>query len=223
MSGFVRTGSGKWSAVVFDLDGTLADTLQDLAETANAALEEQGLPPRPPEDYPQLVGSGLEKLVERAAPSASAARREAVRQSFLRLYAANCLRHTRPYDGMPETLAALRGRGIPLLVVTNKPDVQARAIVESLFGCGLFAGIYGNRDGRRVKPDPALTLAALASVGAPPAEALFVGDSDVDVLTARNAGMRAAGAVWGFRGEEELRRAGADFLLHKPAEILNTY
>lgn len=226
MSVAQRPAAGRepWVAVVFDLDGTLADTLRDLAEATNAALRENGLPPCPLEAYPHMVGNGLKKLVERAAgPGVSAQKREEIRQAFLRIYDRDCLRYTAPYPGMPETLAALREQGIPLLVVTNKPDAQAHTIVEGLFGAGIFAGIYGNREGRLVKPDPALTRQALASVGAPPERALFVGDSDVDVLTAKNAGLRSAGAVWGFRGEEELRRAGADYLLHKPAEILNTY
>ena len=218
------SGGKPWSAVVFDLDGTLADTLRDLAEATNAALRQNGLLACPLDAYPHMVGNGLKKLVERAAgPDVSAAVLEAVRQSFLQVYDRDCLRYTTAYEGMPETLAALREREIPLLVVTNKPDAQAHTIVEGLFGKGLFAGIYGNCGERKVKPDPALTLEALSLVGAPPENALFVGDSDVDVYTARNAGMRAAGAVWGFRGEEELRAAGADFLLHKPAEILNTY
>lgn len=224
MSRLERAAPRPWSAVVFDLDGTLADTLRDLAEATNAALRESGLPPRPLEAYPHMVGNGLAKLIERAAgPDVPQAERERIRQDFLRIYGRDCLRYTRPYEGMPEALAALRGAGIPLLVVTNKPDAQAHTIVRGLFGRGAFAGIYGNGEGRKVKPDPALTLEALASVGARPENSLFIGDSDVDVYTAANAGMRSAGAVWGFRGEEELREAGADFLLHKPAEILDTY
>lgn len=216
--------SRRWKAVVFDLDGTLADTLRDLAEATNAALRENSLPPHPVEAYRQMVGNGLRKLVERAAgPDASPEIRERVRQAFLRVYDRDCLIHTRPYAGIPETLAALREEGTALLVVTNKPDAQARTIVETLFGRDLFAGIYGNREGRKTKPDPALTLAALGAAGAAPADALFIGDSNVDVYTAKNAGMKCGGAVWGFRGEDELREAGADFLLHKPAEILNTY
>ncbi len=216
--------SRQWKAAVFDLDGTLADTLRDLAEATNAALRENGLPPHPVEAYRQMVGNGLQKLAERAAgPDASPETWERVRQAFLRIYDRDCLIYTRPYAGMPETLAMLQERGTALLVVTNKPDAQAHTIVEALFGRRLFAGVYGNREGRKTKPDPALTLAALESVGVSPSDALFIGDSNVDVHTAKNAGMKCGGAVWGFRGEDELREAGADFLLHKPAEILNTY
>ena len=215
---------GRWDAVVFDLDGTLADTLRDLAEATNAALNANGLPAHPVETYRQMVGNGLRKLVERAAgPEATEQDRKRVLADFERIYDRDCLRFTTVYDGMEPTVQALREQSIPLLVVTNKPDRQAQTIVTHLFGEETFAAVYGNREGRAVKPDPRLTLEALRAIGAEPGRSLFVGDSDVDILTARNAGMHSAGAAWGFRGEDELLRAGAEWILHKPAEILNSY
>lgn len=213
-----------WQAVVFDLDGTLADTLRDLAEATNAALALSGLPGFPVEQYRMMVGNGVRKLIERATGAdAPASLRRKVLEDFLSLYDRNCLQYTRPYDGMPEALNRLKGDGTRLLVVTNKPDAQARKIVTALFGKDLFDGVFGNCEGRRTKPDPSLTLQALESVHAKPVRSLFTGDSDVDILTAQNAGMSSAGVIWGFRSKEELRNAGAVYILHKPAEIFDTY
>lgn len=213
-----------WEAVVWDLDGTLANTLNDLAKSMNAALTQHGLSRYPMEAYRYMVGNGLRKLAERAAgENAPQSLVDGLIADFLQIYDRDCLHFTKPYEGMPETLAALKSDGVRLLVVTNKPDAQAQKIVTGLFGSSVFDGVFGGRDGRKTKPEPTLTLQALALVHASPARSLFVGDSDVDILTAQNAGMGSAGAVWGFRGEEELARAGADYLLRKPLEILNTY
>ena len=209
-----------WEAIVFDLDGTLANTLLDLAESTNAALIKNGWQPYPAGDYRMMVGDGLRRLVERAADGASASMIDRIMADFLGIYDQNCLKNTRPYEGMPETLEELKAAGIPLLVITNKPDAQAQKIVANLFGAGFFDGIFGGREGRKTKPDPALTLKALDYVHAVPAGSLFVGDSNVDVRTAANAGMRSAGAMWGFRGKEELEKAGADYLLTEPRDIL---
>lgn len=213
-----------WNAIVFDLDGTLADTLRDLAEATNAALALSGLSPFPVEHYRFMVGNGVRKLVERAVgedtpPSLC----EKVLEDFKRIYDRDCLKNTKPYDGIPETLKNLKNDGIKLFVVTNKPDLQAHKIIMALFGKNLFDGVYGNCEGRKTKPDPALTLQVLASVDASPEQSLFIGDSNVDIYTAKNAGMKSGGVLWGFRDEEELRNAGALYILHNPAEILNTY
>ena len=213
-----------WEAVVFDLDGTLADTLRDLAEATNAALALSGLSTFPVEQYRYMVGNGARKLIERAAgEDAPSSLRDKIFEDFLHIYDRDCLKYAKPYDGMPETLRSLKKDGIKLLVVTNKPDAQAHKIITALFGKDLFDGIYGNCEGRKTKPDPFLTLQALSSVNAKPAGSLFVGDSNVDIFTANNAGMKSAGVLWGFRNKEELTKAGAVYILHKPAEILNTY
>lgn len=213
-----------WKAVVFDLDGTLADTLRDLAEAANAALALSGLSPYPVDEYRFLVGNGVRKLIERAAGiNTPPFLQQHILEEFLRIYDRDCLKYVKPYEGMPNTLTSLKNEGIKLLVVTNKPDLQAHKIITELFGNDIFDGIFGNCEGRKTKPDPALTLQALASVDAEPSKSLFIGDSDVDIYTASNAGMISAGAVWGFRGEDELRNAGAVYILHKPEEILNIY
>lgn len=213
-----------WEAIVFDLDGTLADTLRDLAEAGNAALIEYGFAPHPVESYRMMVGNGIRKLMERAAnPDTSPQTIDSLTAEMIRLYDRDCLRYTKAYEGMPETLAALKADGIRLFVVTNKPDAQAKKILSHLYAENTFDGIFGNDVGRKTKPDPALTLQVLSTVGAHPSRSLFVGDSNVDMFTAANAGMSGAGVTWGFRKIKELRDAGAQFILHKPAEILNTY
>lgn len=208
-------------AVVFDLDGTLVDTLRDLAEAVNRALEENGFPACPLEAYTQMVGNGARKLIERGLGDACTPQRtERVLADFIRIYDRDCIVYTRPYTGMEETVDALRQKGLRLLVVTNKPEEQARKIVSHFFP-GRFEAVYGGLAGRPAKPDPSVTLSALKAAGVEPGEALFLGDSNVDIYTARAAGVRSAGAVWGFRGEEELRAAGADDLLPRPEALLD--
>ena len=188
-------------AVVFDLDGTLVDSLRDLAEATNASLQAAGYPPRPLEEYPLMVGNGARKLMERAlGPSANPERTKRLLEGFLERYDRDCLRYSRPYAGMPEAVAKLKRQGCRLFVVTNKPDAQARKIMKALYGEGL-------------------TLSLLEEAGLSSDQAAFVGDSGVDMETAHNAGMRAVGVLWGFRGEAELSDAGADCLAASPEEL----
>lgn len=209
----------KWDAIVFDLDGTLADTLKDIAKAADQALKKNGYPQHKPDQYRIMVGDGLRKLIERAAGETDAVTVKRIMADFVHFYDRDCLRYTKAYEGMLETLAKIKDSGIKLLVVTNKPDEQAQKITAHLYGADFFEGVYGNREGRKTKPDPALTLEALASAGASPSRSLFVGDSDVDILTAANAGMKSAGVTWGFRGKNELVRAGADYIIDQPCEL----
>lgn len=208
-------------AVLFDLDGTLVDTLGDLADATNEALRRRGFPEHPEEQYRHMVGNGARRLIERAlGESCTPDLAAQLLADFVRIYDEGCLRRTAPYPGIPEAVTALKKRGLPLAVVTNKPEKQAIKIVCRFFGIDAFSYVVGGRSGRAAKPDPAAALEVLAALGVPPSAALFVGDSDVDMETARAAGMRGAGAIWGFRGEEELRQAGADLLLRKPIEIV---
>ncbi len=210
--------------MVFDLDGTLADTLRDLAEAVNQALSVHGLKTYSVDAYRRMVGNGMRVLAQRAVgPDADVALIDSVQAEIVNIYDRDCLRYTAVYEGLPEVLAQLKEQGISLFVVTNKPDAQAQKIVRHLYAPDLFDGIYGNAPGRLTKPDPSLTQEILRSCHAQPSRSLFVGDSDVDIYTAANAGMPSAGVCWGFRGIEELQRAGAQYILHKPSEILNIY
>ena len=207
-------------AVVFDLDGTLVDSLRDLAEATNASLQAAGYPPRPLEEYPLMVGNGARKLMERAlGPSATPERTKHLLEGFLERYDRDCLRYSLPYAGMPEAVAKLKRQGCRLFVVTNKPDAQARKIMKALYGEGLFERVCGQTGRFPVKPDPSLTRSLLEEAGLSPDQAAFVGDSGVDMETAHNAGMRAVGVLWGFRGEAELSDAGADCLAASPEEL----
>lgn len=201
-------------AVLFDLDGTLADTLAALANTANLVLAEAGLPTHPPDAYRQFVGNGARVLMERAAGKDD----ETLYARFIEEYDRRCLLDTPPYDGVLETLDFLTEKGIRLAVVTNKPHEQAARLVGHLFG-DRFAAVYGSQPAYERKPHPASVHLAATSLGVSVADCVFVGDSDVDVKTAHAAGIPCIGCCFGFRGEEELRAAGADDLIDSFAEL----
>ncbi len=201
-------------AILFDLDGTLADTLYALGETANDVLKEAGLPTHPMEAYRQFVGNGAKVLMERAAGRSD----EALLERFVTEYDRRCLEDTPPYDGVLETLDMLKAKGIRLAVVTNKPHEQAVKLVNHLFG-DRFDAVFGNQPHYARKPDPESSFLAMKALGVTTKECVFVGDSDVDVKTAHAAGLPCIGCAYGFRGEEELRAAGADDFAYSFADL----
>lgn len=209
--------------VIFDLDGTLVDTLADLAGAMNTVLARLGYPTHPVPDYRFKVGNGVAKLVERALPEA--ARQPAVMaealQQFLDYYNRHDMEATAPYAGIPELLRQLRARGLQLAVASNKPHAAAVEIVRHYFGNGLFDCVYGQRPGAPVKPDPAIVRDILQALHRTPEETLYIGDSAVDMETARRSGLVSVGVLWGFRPESELRAAGARHLAASPDEILS--
>lgn len=221
----------RYKAVVFDLDGTLLNTLDDLAAAGNHALEAQGLAPYPTEVFRYFVGSGIPNLVRRmlcgdpkvkegdpACESISREMFDAVLGEFERYYAAHKADRTAPYPEIPALLRRLRDAGIPMAVVTNKDDASAKALMERYFG-PVFDAVEGRREGIAVKPDPALVFEAINRMGVSPEETLYVGDSDVDMLTAQNAGLDSCGVLWGFRTEAELRAAGAGYIVGSAREL----
>jgi phosphoglycolate phosphatase len=209
-------------AVIFDLDGTLADTIEDLAGAMNRSLRTRGLPEHDFGEYKLFVGDGFRNLVARALPEPS--RSEALVQEIwfeaAANYAERCLDMTRPYPGVTELLAALAGRGLALAVLSNKPDDLTKKVTAGLFPGTPFGLVRGETAAFPRKPDPASALDACARLGAEPSEALYLGDTGVDMRTARAAGILALGAAWGFRGEAELRAAGADAILERPGNLL---
>lgn len=215
-------------AFIFDLDGTLLDTLLDIGNACNAMLAAHGYPVHPPEAYRQMVGNGFGKLVRRALPADALERLrtqrpdeqavEALVHETLTIYAAHLNDATRPYAGMPDALRELAGRGMRLAVFSNKPDEYTRILIDAHFP-GVFSVVRGARPDTPLKPDPAGAFAVAADLGTDPAQCFYVGDSDVDMLTARHAGMTGVGVAWGFRGLEEVRAAGAARLVHHPAEL----
>lgn len=211
----------RYKAILFDLDGTLLDTLEDLATAANRALGTLGLPAHPTDAYRVFVGDGLRTLAERILPDeqCSAAQVDALVAAFEREYSRTWNERTAPYAGVPEMLDRLTGEGYRLSVLSNKPDAFTRLCVEQLLPHWTFAPLYGQRPGVPKKPDPAAALAIAAELGLDPAEVLYLGDTATDMHTARAAGMAVVGVLWGFRTADELRAAGARHLITHPGEL----
>jgi phosphoglycolate phosphatase len=209
-------------AVVFDLDGTLADTLRDVAEAMNRALAAHGMPPHPPAHYRALIGGGARDLVTKIVPpdAGSQAQADAVLAAFRSDYWGRLIVHTRAYPGIDELLAELARRGLKLAVLSNKPDAPTREIVRALFSGVPFAAVYGERPPLPRKPDPTTALALAQELGVAPERCAFVGDSQVDVSTALAAGMLPVAVLWGFRDRPELEASGARLLIAEPRELL---
>ena len=204
---------------VFDLDGTLADTIYDLGDAVNYGLEKLGCPVHDYESYKKMVGNGVKKLCERALPEDKKDRAQELHNLFREYYNAHYLDKTRLYDGMKETLVRLRDRGVVLAVATNKPEDAAREIVWELLPDIDFVRVLGGNEHRLTKPDTAILIEILAALPDEENRVYMIGDSNVDVQTAKNAGIQCIGCAWGFRGREELVSAGADFIAEKPSDI----
>ena len=195
-------------AVIFDLDGTLLNTLEDLAASTNAALAACGLPLRSTEEVRRMVGNGIGKLIARAVPAGTDQETAArVLEAFKTHYAAHALDRTALYPQAVVALEGLKTAGIPCAVVSNKADFAVQTLHDTFFR-GWVTASYGERPGFARKPDPALTLLALSELGVPREEAVYVGDSDVDAVTAKNAGMPGILVDWGFRPRSLLETFG---------------
>ena len=212
----------QYSAVLFDLDGTLLDTLVDLATAANRALAALELPVHPVDSYRYFVGDGLHVLMERILPpgQVSVARTTELTKIFQQEYARNWNDQTKPYPGVPAMLDALSGLGMPMSILSNKPEDFTRLCVEQLLPRWTFSPLYGQRPGVPKKPDPAAAHAIARFLQLPPATVLYVGDTAVDMQTAKAAGMDAVGVLWGFRTPDELKQAGARYLIAQPDELM---
>jgi phosphoglycolate phosphatase len=213
-----------YQAVLFDLDGTLLDTLEDLGESMNAVLAARGYPTHPIGSFTVFVGDGVENLVRRALPP-DARQDETVVQELVPLmrneYAGRWKAKTRPYPGVPQLLRALSARGLRLAVLSNKPHAATVEVVAHFFAEGTFDVVLGARPNIPIKPDPRAALEVSRRLSAPPEAFLYVGDTNTDMKTAREAGMFAVGALWGFRTAEELRASGARVLIDRPEELLS--
>jgi phosphoglycolate phosphatase len=210
-------------AAIFDLDGTLLDTLDDIANAANRVLAARGFPTHPNQTYRAFIGDGVVKLILRALPPTQhddATVCDCV-DAYIQHYEQSWNAETKPYAGVPELLDALIARGFALAVLSNKPDRFTQRCVDELLPKWSFQAVLGASDKSPRKPDPAGAFQIARRVGVQPAECAFVGDSGVDMQTARAAGMRAVGALWGFRDREELLRDGAQVLIRQPAELLD--
>ena len=210
-----------YKTAVFDLDGTLLDTLEDLMLSTNAALAAHGMPEHSLEDVRRFVGNGVALLIKRAVPTGTPADVEAaVLEDFKRHYGAHCEDHTGPYPGIPEMLERLRAAGVALAVVSNKADFAVQELVERQFP-GTFDAVLGENEAAGIskKPAPAMVEAALARMGRSRDGMVYVGDSEVDVQTAANAGCPCLSCTWGFRTRDELTAAGATTFVDTPEEL----
>ena len=207
---------------IFDLDGTLLDTIGDLAEACNYMLSLRELGSHTREEYANMVGNGILNLVKRALPEELRTDEYvmAARADFLDFYTANIDRHTRPYDGIYEVLRTLQDEGWSLAVASNKFDEGTQKLVRSMFPDIHFSAIYGNKEGFPLKPDAALLDLIMKECDANVATTWMIGDSGVDIQTAKNAGVRSIGCSWGFRPRTELEEFGADYIVDTPSKIL---
>ena len=207
-------------AVIFDLDGTLADTLRDIAEAMNTALTACHLPVHPVEGYRLRVGRGWANLARESVTRGGVAQIEEVSRLAFQYYQRHLTDYTRLYDGIRSMLEELSARGTRMAVLSNKPHALTLAIVERLGCAEMFVAIQGALDDVPAKPDPSLALAASDRLGVSPPQTYLVGDSAVDVETALRAAMIPVGVTWGFRDQSDLVGAGAIHIVERPADIL---
>lgn len=207
-------------AVMFDLDGTLADTLDDLATAANHALTHVGRPTYPTDRYRTLVGRGLDRLMQDALGPSHQDLFAPAREAFLAYYTLHRYDRTAPYPGIADLLDRLVQADLRLAVMSNKPDEATRDMVEKVFGRWSFDAARGHVAGYPVKPDPTAPLEIAEQLQIPARDWAYVGDTDVDMFTGKAAGFFTVGVTWGFRDEAELQGAGADAIIHQPAQLL---
>ena len=211
----------KYQLAIFDLDGTLLNTLDDLADSVNYIMGQFDHPVRTLPEVRSFVGNGIRKLIERSAPTDTTAEEiDRMFEAFKEYYGAHCADKTKPYDGIMELLAALQKQGIKLAVVSNKADYAVKALCEQYFP-GYFDEAVGERVGIARKPAPDTVYEVLKNLQTDKSQAVYIGDSEVDVQTAQNAEMDCIAVDWGFRDRKVLEEAGAETIVSTPAELLN--
>ena len=208
--------------VIFDLDGTLLNTIEDLGHAANYALERGGFSTHTIASYPFFVGNGVRRLITRVLPEEhrTEATIDRLLKDFREHYDEHCCDCTKPYPGIPEVLRELRDRDVLLAVASNKYDAAVQKIIHHYFGDMEFVAIEGQKEGVNIKPDPSVVFSVLAQAHVPKSEVLYVGDSGVDMETARRACVDSVGVTWGFRPEKELVEYYAGTIIHQPAALL---
>ena len=208
---------------IFDLDGTLADTVESIAQAVNRGLEHFGYESRLVEEYKYYAGDGLNTALQRALHRAGDTEGHCLKEGIplvRQWLAQEPLYRVKPFPGIAETLAGMKKLGVSLAVLSNKPHPQAVQVTETLFGKGYFDKIQGQMEGIAQKPDPAGAFQIARELGADPKSCLYIGDTNTDMLTGRRAGMYTVGVTWGFREQKELEESGADRIVHKPEELL---
>ena len=210
-------------ACIFDLDGTLTNTLASMTYSVNLTLKEMGLSQITKDQCRMFVGNGARVLIEeslKVSGDPKASRIEEGMKIYGRIFDQNCTYHVTPYEGIPEMLKALKDRGIHLAVLSNKPDRQTVKVVKEIFGDNIFDYAQGQKDGIRRKPAPDGVWYLMEQMQVSKEECLYIGDSEVDAATGKNAGLKTIGVLWGFRDRKTLETAGADHLIERPEELL---
>ena len=210
----------RYTTVLFDLDGTLLDTLDDLTDAVNRTLQRYDLPQRTRQEVRSFLGNGAKYLMEHAAPGLDTDRFDALLRDYKADYDKNCRIKTAPYPGVDQLLVALKDAGIRTGIVSNKPDSAVQPLFEAFFADTMDTAV-GERAGIRRKPAPDTVLAAMERLGATADRTLYVGDSEVDIETARNAGVACASVTWGFRDPDTLKDSGADMLFDSADALRN--
>lgn len=210
-------------AVIFDLDGTLSDSIHSIKYCCDRAVAPCGLGPFTVEQYKYFVGDGAANLVKRALAAGGDAGNVYFEEAFARykeFFAVDCMYRVKPYEGIPELLAALRERGVKRAVLSNKPHEETIRVVETLFGKGAFNAIQGQKEGLPMKPDPAGVFFILKELNLEIGDVLYLGDTATDMRTGKSSGAFTVGALWGFRERKELEESRADAVIVHPAELL---
>ena len=210
-------------ACIFDLDGTLTNTLESMTYSVNLTLKEMGLSQITKDQCRMFVGNGARVLIEeslKVSGDPKASRIEEGMKIYGRIFDQNCTYHVTLYEGIPEMLKALKDRGIHLAVLSNKPDRQTVKVVKEIFGDNIFDYAQGQKDGIRRKPEPDGVRYLMEQMQVSKEECLYIGDSEVDAATGKNAGLKTIGVLWGFRDRKTLETAGADHLIERPEELL---
>ena len=210
----------KYNTYIFDLDGTILDTLLDLANAVNFAMRSKGFPERTTDEVRSFIGNGIKVLIRRAVPENTGEDDYAeALEIFTKYYLEHIADYTKPYDGIIDIINELKKKGCKTAVVSNKAHFAAQAVVKDFFG-DIFDAVVGKMDEFPSKPEPDSLLYTIKSLEADKEKCIYIGDSDVDVLTAHNAGLPCIGVTWGNRDEDVLRRSGAEYIAHKPEDIL---
>ncbi len=210
-----------YTSIIFDLDGTLLDTLTDIADSVNTVLTLNGFPTYPRNSYKAFLGNGLHNLISQSVPTGIRETRiRSCCETFTQIYSKNWMKNCCPYEGINTMLSSLSSEGIRLAVLSNKPHAFTGLFVDYFFSEDMFEIVFGQREGVNKKPDPVGALAIAELLQTPPENILFVGDSDVDIQTGRGAGMGTAGVSWGYRNVTELVANNADIIVNSPLEIV---
>lgn len=211
-----------FKACIFDLDGTLTDSLESIAYSANRSLQEYGFKPNPIEDYKQFAGDGVGKMIERsliAAGDSNLEYIEQVKQKYIELFALDCMYQVKPYEGIVELLKGLKNKNIKIAVLTNKPHNRAVDVVETTFGKHYFDIILGQTKHIKRKPSPDGALIIADELGLLTSECIYIGDTNTDMITGKSANMFTIGVTWGFRNRQELEDNHADYIIDTPLQL----